>query len=141
MKTEPVDEKDIVKLKAFIDPSRGNLFFGEAKKHVPIVIKRFYFITKSPNRKTVRGMHAHKTLEQVFFCISGSFELYLDDGKKKQKIVMNEPSTGVRVRKMVWHHMTEFSPDCVIFVVASNYHKESDYIRDYGEFLRRIKKG
>lgn len=140
MKGESIDKKDIVRLKSFIDPSRGNLFFGEAKRHVPIAIKRFYFITNLHHPKVIRGMHAHKTLEQVFFCVNGSFALHLDDGQKKRWMMMNDSFVGVRVRKMMWHHMTEFSPDCVIFVVASNYHKESDYIRDYDEFLRRIKK-
>ena len=36
--------------------------------------------------------------------------------------------------------MTEFSQDCVILVFANDYYDESDYIRDYNEFLEYIKK-
>ncbi|MEK7566767.1 MAG: WxcM-like domain-containing protein, partial [Patescibacteria group bacterium] len=41
-------------------------------------------------------------------------------------------------RKMVWHSMTNFSKDCIILVVASEYHDESDYIRNYNDFLKYI---
>lgn len=32
--------------------------------------------------------------------------------------------------------MYDFSPDAVLMVLASDYYKEEDYIRDYDEFLR-----
>ena len=139
MRKKVADKLDIVKLGISFNPYRGKLFFGETGRHIPIPIRRFYFINNLLHPKIIRGMHAHKILEQVIFCVNGSFELHLDDGKKKQKVVMNNLSVGIRLRKMTWHHMTKFSPDCVIFVVASHYHKESDYIRDYNKFLRCVK--
>lgn len=33
----------------------------------------------------------------------------------------------------------DFSPDAVLMVFASDFYDESDYIRDYDEFLRFIK--
>ena len=35
--------------------------------------------------------------------------------------------------------MYDFSPDAVLMVLASDYYKEEDYIRDYDEFLNYIK--
>lgn len=131
--------QDLIKLKISPGFSRGNLLSGETGKQIPIPIKRFYFINNLRYPKKIRGMHAHKNLEQIIFCVNGSFELYLDDGKKKQKIVMDRPFLGVRIRKMVWHHMTNFSPACIIFVMASDHYKESDYIRDYDKFQQYFK--
>lgn len=132
-------KQDFIKLKVSPSFSRGNLLSGETGKQIPIPIKRFYFINNLRRSEKIRGMHAHKNLEQIIFCVNGSFELHLDDGKKKQKIVMDRPFLGTRIRKMVWHHMTNFSPACIIFVVASDYYKESDYIRDHNKFLQRLK--
>lgn len=36
--------------------------------------------------------------------------------------------------------MKNFSPDCVLVVLASEHYDESDYIRDYDKFLE-IKNG
>lgn len=134
------NDSDIILLQSFISALDGHLFIGEELKHIPFAIKRFYFINQLAKPEAVRGKHAHKNLEQVIFCANGSFELHLDDGSEKQNILMNNPSVGIRLRKMAWHTMTKFSPDCVILVVANDYYDENDYIRDYDEFLKYVKK-
>ena len=37
---------------------------------------------------------------------------------------------------MVWHEMFDFSSDCVLMVIASEHYDESDYIRDYEQFIK-----
>lgn len=32
--------------------------------------------------------------------------------------------------------MKEFTPDCILVVLASEHYNESDYIRDYDKFLK-----
>jgi hypothetical protein len=41
---------------------------------------------------------------------------------------------------MIWREMFDFSENCVLIVLASDYYDESDYIRDYDEFLKEINK-
>jgi len=129
---------DEIILKSVVDDLRGNLYVGEARKQIPFDMKRFYVISGIPDFEAVRGGHAHRTLEQVIFCLSGSFLLHMDDGQKKWKTFMDNPSKGARIRKKVWHSMSNFSKDCVILVVASEHHDESDYIRNYNDFLKYI---
>ena len=131
-------KKYSVPLQSVIDTARGNLHIGENYKHIPFAIKRFYIINNIPQRNAVRGMHAHKKIDQAIFCVNGSFDLHMDNGNKKWKIAMNDPAHGVLVKNKIWHHMTNFSKDCVIFVAASDYYKENDYIRDYNEFIKLI---
>lgn len=135
-----VKNSEIIKLDFFDDFPDGNLVIGEAKKTVPFQIKRVYFINNLFNSKAIRGRHAHKKLDQIIFCINGSFVLCLDDGKNKQRIILNDPYTGIRLGSKLWHTMTNFSKDCVILVLASDYYKKSDYIRDYDEFLEYVEK-
>lgn len=135
-----VRNSGIIKVQHFIDLPDGNLFIGESKRHIPFQIKRFYFINSLANPKAVRGYHAHKRLEQVLFCISGSFILGLDDGLVKQRIRMNDPAIGIRIGPLLWHTMASFSYDCIILVLASDYYAESDYIRNYSEFINYVKK-
>jgi dTDP-4-dehydrorhamnose 3,5-epimerase-like enzyme len=134
-----VRNSGIIKLQYFDDFPDGALVIGEAHKNIPFDIKRVYYITNLSNSKAVRGLHAHKKLEQYIFCLSGSFRLHLDDGKVKQNITMNNPYYGVRLGPGLWRKMTKFSRDCVILVLASEYFDQSDYIRNYDEFLKYVR--
>jgi dTDP-4-dehydrorhamnose 3,5-epimerase-like enzyme len=131
-----VKRSGVIKLQVFRDLPDGNLFIAESRKHIPFDIKRVYFINNLANSKAIRGRHAHKRLEQVIFCVSGSFVLHLDDGLTKQRIKLNDASCGIRLGSCLWHTMGSFSYDCVIVVFASALYDESDYIRDYDSFLK-----
>jgi dTDP-4-dehydrorhamnose 3,5-epimerase-like enzyme len=135
-----VKNSGMIKAQFFNDFPDGNLVIAEEFKSVPFNIKRVYFINNLFNKKSRRGFHAHKKLEQIIFCVNGHFTLMLDDGKNKQKILMNDPYYGVRLGPKLWHTMTKFSSDCVILVLANDFYKESDYIRNYDNFLTYIKK-
>ena len=41
----------------------------------------------------------------------------------------------------MWREMYNFSEGAVLLVFASDIYKEEDYIRDYDEFLKFVKKG
>ena len=129
-----VKNSGLLALKFFKDLPDGNLFIAEAREQVPFDIERVYFINTLANQKAIRGKHAHRELQQGIFCISGSFTLHLDDGKKKQLILLKDQSCGVLLGPMLWHTMSSFSYDCVILVLASEGFDETDYIRDYDEF-------
>ena len=113
----------------------GSLIAIENKKNIPFDIKRVYYIFGTA-QNVVRGRHAHKNLEQVIICVSGSCDFILDDGKERKTINLNNPAQGLYIKNNVWREFTNFSEDCVVIVLASQFYDENDYIRDYNEFLR-----
>ena len=117
---------------------RGNLIALENNKNIPFAIKRVYYIfdTKENVR---RGFHAHKKLQQVLVCIKGSCKILLDSGKEKNITNLNSPAIGLVVENNTWREMYDFSPDCVLLVLASELYDEEDYIRNYDEFLTYTK--
>lgn len=117
----------------------GSLIALEENKSIPFEIKRVYYIfdTKEGIR---RGFHAHKSLEQVLICVSGSCDILLDDGKEKIVIKLKNRNEGIHIKKMIWREMFNFSADCVLMVLASDLYYEEDYIRNYEEFLNNIGK-
>lgn len=135
-----VNNSGVIHLSFYNDFPDGNLVIGESRNNIPFAIKRIYFINNLFNKNAERGKHAHKKLEQIIFCINGSFKLTLDDGKTKQSLKMDDPYYGVRLGPMLWHTMTNFSKDCVILVLADDYYKEKDYIRNYEEFKKIVNK-
>lgn len=126
-----VRHSGVVRLAAHYDKKRGELFVAEAEKNIPFPIRRVYFII---NGAAVRGGHAHRRTNQVFFAVSGSFVLGLDDGKYKQKILLKDPSVGVIIGAKLWHTMSKFSKDCVLLAFADRRYDEKDYVRTYDDF-------
>ncbi len=120
---------------------RGSLVAIEIgmEKAVPFEIKRVYYSydTRSDVR---RGLHAHKELKQVAICVSGSCRMVFDDGKIRQEQTLESPEKGLLIDKMIWHEMYDFSPDCVLLVLASDHYNEDDYIRSYSEFIKVAKR-
>lgn len=118
-----------------IGDERGSLISLEQQKEIPFEIKRIYYIFDT-QESVSRGYHAHKELEQVAVCIKGSCRFILDDGKVREEVILNSPSIGLYIDNYKWREMHDFSNDCVLMVIASNHYDESDYIRNYQEFLK-----
>lgn len=113
---------------------RGFLVSLEENKNIPFSIKRVYFLTGMQS-DVPRGFHAHKQLEQVAICLAGQCRFILDDGFRKESVVLNEINQGLYIGNMVWREMHEFSENCVLLVIASEHYDEADYIRNYQDFL------
>ena len=101
----------------------------------PFSIERVYFIYDVP-AGSERGSHAHKNLEQFMVAASGSFTVELDSGSGKESFVLDSPSVGLYVPPGMWRDLKDFAPNSVCLVLASTKYDESDYLRDYEEFLR-----
>jgi len=114
---------------------RGSLIAIEEQRDIPFSIRRIYYIFGTQPGVT-RGLHAHRRLQQVMVCLHGKCKLQLDDGQDQTIVAMESNTRGVLIDRMVWHQMYDFSPDCVLIVLADDYYDESDYIRDYPEFER-----
>lgn len=119
--------------------NRGSLISLEEEKNIPFVIKRVYYIFGT-RTNTTRGKHSHTNLQQVAICVSGSCKFLLDDGHKKEIIVLNSPNVGLYIGKNIWREMYDFSSNCVLMVLANEYYSENEYIRNYEDFLKKINK-
>tara|TARA_B100000315_G_C14408652_1_gene509922 strand:+ start:318 stop:743 length:426 start_codon:yes stop_codon:yes gene_type:complete len=125
-----------IELKQIVDEKDGVLSIAESRREIPFEIRRIYYIYGLAYPKARRGLHAHHKLEQVIFCVNGSFKLMVDDGNEKQYLFLSDPNHGIYIGPHLWHSMFEFSKDCIILVMASDYYDEADYIRDYDEFVK-----
>lgn len=121
-----------------ISDSRGRLIFAEAERHIPFQIKRLYFVTGTKANKP-RGFHAHKKLHQAAFCVQGSCRLLLDSGTQKHWTTLSSPSQVALIGPLTWREMHDFTEDCILVVLADDYYDESDYIRDYDEFIALVR--
>ena len=127
----------MIDLPKIADP-RGNLTFIEGGRHVPFDIKRVYYLYDVPGGSE-RGGHAHKELRQLIVAMSGSFDVILKDGKREARYHLNRSYNGLYVCPMIWRELDNFSSGSVCMVLASNFYDESDYYRDYEEYLKALR--
>jgi oxalate decarboxylase/phosphoglucose isomerase-like protein (cupin superfamily) len=120
-----------------ISDPRGNLTFIESGRHVPFDIKRVYYLYDVPGGATRAG-HAHKKLQQVLVAIAGSFDVLLDDGKKRALHHLNRSYCGLYIYPLTWRMIDNFSSGAVCLSIVSDFYDEDDYFRDYDAFLQAI---
>ncbi len=123
-----------------IQNQQGNLTFIENSRHIPFDIKRVYYLYDVPGGSE-RGSHAHKQLHQFIIAMSGSFDVVLNDGRREQRFHLNRSHYGLYVCPMMWRYLDNFSSGAVCLVLASEMYSESDYIRDYDNFLAVVHEG
>jgi hypothetical protein len=129
----PLNDCRLIELPKITDP-RGNLTFVEGGNHISFDIKRVYYLYDIPGGSD-RGAHAHKNLHQFVIAMSGSFDIVLDDGERQRRFHLNRSYYGLYVCPMMWRTLDNFSSGGVCVVLASERYDESDYIRDYDEFM------
>lgn len=116
---------------------QGKLVALEKGDDFPFDIRRVYYIWDTAH-DVIRGKHAHRKLEQVIICMSGSCDFILDNGKERTTVHLDSPAQGLHIKHAIWREFTNFSDDCVVAVLASEHYDEADYIRDYEQFLKEV---
>jgi len=120
-----------------LDDQRGSLVALEENQEIPFKIKRIYYIFDS-QKGISRGFHAHRDIKQVIICLSGSCNILLDNGFRRERVQLDNPKKGILVEKLIWREIHDFSSNCILLVLASDFFKEDDYIRDYTEFIKIV---
>ena len=116
-----------------VHDQRGILAVVEGNT-LPFKVNRIYYLYDVPS-DAYRGGHAHKALYQLLIPLAGSFDVHIKDGIGTKTINMNKPHRGLLIVPGIWREIDNFSSGSVCLVLASSEFDETDYIRDYKEFL------
>ncbi len=123
---------------ACIKDPRGAVTPIESMRDVPFDIKRIFYLYDVPGESR-RGNHAHLTVQEVLIVVSGSLNVHLDDGERRETYKLSCPYQGLYIPRMVWLDIDNFSQGTVCVVLASHLYDESDYIRKYEDFKRMVR--
>jgi oxalate decarboxylase/phosphoglucose isomerase-like protein (cupin superfamily) len=121
-----------------IEDDRGNLSFIEESTSIPFKIRRVYWIYDVPGGE-YRGSHAFKETEEFIVSLSGSFDVILNDGNEEKRFSLSRSYYGLFIPKMIWRKLENFSTNSLALVLSSKAYDESEYIRDYNQFLNALK--
>lgn len=116
---------------------RGQLIAIEAGRDIPFAVQRTYYIYDTlPGVR--RGFHAHRNLQQILICVSGSCKIHLDNGFDTAEVLLDDPTKGLYISNDMWREMYDFSEGAVLLVLASEHYDEADYIRNYDAFIEMV---
>ena len=132
MKTTVHDCK-LIELPRMYD-RRGSLTPIYGGEHIPIDIARTYYLYDVPGGES-RGGHAHRELQQLIVSVMGAFDVELDDGNSKKTFRLDRAYNGLYVPRLIWRELLNFSSGANCLVLASLPYDESEYLRNYDEFL------
>jgi WxcM-like, C-terminal. len=119
---------------ADLGDERGKLVVIEGARNIPFQIKRVFYIYGSDDT-VVRGQHANRESEFVLINVAGESKVRITDGKEEFIVELNRPMMGVYIPRMIWKDMYDFSADSVLLVLASTYYDDSEYIRNFEDYL------
>ena len=128
---------ELINLPKILDP-RGNLTVAEQLRQVPFAISRVYWTYDVPSGEH-RGGHAHRHCREFIVAASGSFNVTLDNTMEKRTFLLNHPYQGLLVETGVWRTLEDFSSGAVCLVLAEDLYDESDYIREYDEYVNYLR--
>ena len=116
---------------------RGSLIALEGGRNVRFDIARVYYVFGT-KVDVDRGFHAHLALRQLAVVVSGACTMMLDDGRSRVDVRLDQPDQALSIGPMIWREMRDFTPDCVLLVLADAPYDEADYIRDYDRFKAMV---
>jgi len=102
-------------------------------QQIEFKVKRIYWVYSKSSQK--RGFHAHKELHQFLVVLEGRIRIVLSDAQCCQEFQL-APGENLLIHPGVWREFVACDGDATILVLASEEYRESDYIRDYDEFVR-----
>lgn len=128
-------DSQIISLPKAEDPF-GNYAIIEGDT-IPYEIKRVYYLYDIPSGAE-RGGHSHINQREFLVAVSGSFDVILKNGKEETTITLNKPDKGLLINTGIWRELNNFSAGAVCLVMASDVFDESDYIREYADYLLSV---
>jgi dTDP-4-dehydrorhamnose 3,5-epimerase-like enzyme len=105
----------------------------EGNTNIPFNIARVFTIKATTD--TTRGLHVHKECSQLLVVLEGECYVICDDGKEKKEFILNKSDCGILIPPTIWAEQ-QYKQGTILMVLTDKTYDESDYIRNYDDFLQ-----
>ncbi len=117
----------------------GSLIPFSLKKDLPFPVKRIFIINGKTNAE--RADHAHYKCSQYFVVIKGSVNVAYENKKGKYfKKLSFKNRNGLLLKPKTWCKIKFINKNSILVVFCDREYEYFDYIEQYQNFLKIIKK-
>lgn len=117
----------------------GTLIPFSLNSDIPFKTKRIFLIYGK--KGFTRGDHAHFKCKQFLVPIYGVMEIEIEDKNKKYKTNINHKNKkGILLKPKTWCKIKFKTNNSILMVFCDRDYEYSDYIENYNQFLKIIKK-
>ena len=117
----------------------GSLIPFSLAKDVPFKTKRIFLIYGKKN--FTRGDHAHYKCKQFLVPIFGKMKVEYENNHKKSKKILNyNDKKGLLLNAKTWCKIRFKTNNCILMVFCDREYEFKDYIENYKNFLKIVKK-
>ena len=117
----------------------GTLVPFSLRKQIPFKSKRIFIIYG--NKNYVRGNHAHYKCKQFLVPIFGKMLIEYENRSVKSKKVLDfKDKKGLLLDSKTWCKITFKTNNCILMVFCDREYEFKDYIENYKNFLKILKK-
>ena len=128
----------LIELPYFKESNGDDLVVVEGQSNVfPFSIMRMFSVRSEIDG--IRGRHAHRRCTQLMICTNGVTEIQCDDSIETRKYVLDKANYGLLIPPRIWAEQKYIKENTVLTVLCDRPFDESDYIRDYKEFLKYVR--
>lgn len=118
--------------------SDGRLLVVESNREIPFEIKRLFWVRDVIDGGR-RGEHATKKTRLILIAVTGSVDVEVDFGDRKEVFHLDDPCKGLYIDPMIWRTMFNFSSDCVVEAICDRpFEPGNETFDDYDEFLKGL---
>ena len=119
--------------------ARGSLVVIEGEKNLGYRIERVFYMF-GMDSDSVRGKHANRESTICLIALKGKCRIVIDDGFSRETFILDSPDKALVCYPITWKEMDEFSPDCVLAGICNTCYDKAEYINNYEEFLKEVRK-
>ena len=117
----------------------GTLIPFSLNKDIPFKPKRIFLIYGKKN--FIRGDHAHHKCKQFLIPIFGKMEVEYENKFQKVKRVINyKNKKGLLLNSKTWCKIKFKTNNSILMVFCDREYEFKDYIENYNNFLKIVKK-
>jgi dTDP-4-dehydrorhamnose 3,5-epimerase-like enzyme len=100
---------------------------------IPFSIKRVFNVRQQ--KGDIRGRHAHRECAQLLICSNGAVEVKCDLSNRTDIFLLDRPNIGLFIPPGVWADQKYMKNNSILTVLCDRLFEESDYLRNYNDFL------
>ena len=118
------------------EDNRGILTSIEQNEDIPFDIKRVFYVH---HIKGKRGEHAPIDTDEVLIAVSGSFKVRVFDRNSSKVFLLDDPTKGMYIPRLIFLEMYDFTEGAVCMVLANTKYDAEKYLRTMDDFLAYFK--